>query len=41
MPAPARFPRPLRPDMDANHFKVDHPEQFPLATAGDTSPRRS
>ena len=21
------------PDMDANHFKVDHPEQFPLATA--------
>ena len=23
------------PDMDANHFKVDHPEQFPLATAGE------
>ena len=21
------------PDMDANNFKVDHPEQFPLATA--------
>ena len=21
------------PDMDANHFKVDHPEQFPLAAA--------
>lgn len=21
------------PEMDANHFKVDHPEQFPLATA--------
>jgi cobalt-zinc-cadmium efflux system membrane fusion protein len=21
------------PDMDSNHFKVDHPEQFPLATA--------
>ena len=23
------------PDMDANNFKVDHPEQFPLATAGE------
>jgi cobalt-zinc-cadmium efflux system membrane fusion protein len=23
------------PDMDANHFKVDHPEQFPLVTAGE------
>ncbi len=21
------------PDLDANNFKVDHPEQFPLATA--------
>jgi len=30
-------PRPatVEPDMDANNFKVDHPEQFPLATAGD------
>ena len=23
------------PDMDANNFKVDHPEQLPLATAGE------
>jgi membrane fusion protein, heavy metal efflux system len=23
------------PDMDTNNFKVDHPEQFPLATAGE------
>ena len=23
------------PDLDANNFKVDHPEQFPLATAGE------
>ena len=23
----------VEPDMDANNFKVDHPEQFPLATA--------
>jgi cobalt-zinc-cadmium efflux system membrane fusion protein len=23
------------PDMDANNFRVDHPEQFPLATAGE------
>jgi membrane fusion protein, heavy metal efflux system len=30
-------PRPAKvePDMDANNFKVDHPEQFPLATAGE------
>jgi cobalt-zinc-cadmium efflux system membrane fusion protein len=30
-------PRPatVEPDMDANNFKVDHPEQFPLAAAGD------
>jgi membrane fusion protein, heavy metal efflux system len=28
-PAPA----PVQPDMDANNFKVDHPEQFPLTTA--------
>jgi cobalt-zinc-cadmium efflux system membrane fusion protein len=25
----------VQPDMDANHFKVDHPERFPLATAGE------
>jgi cobalt-zinc-cadmium efflux system membrane fusion protein len=23
------------PDMDASHVTVDHPEQFPLATAGE------
>jgi membrane fusion protein, heavy metal efflux system len=23
----------VEPDMDANHFKVDHPDQFPIATA--------
>lgn len=30
-------PRPsaVLPDMDASNFKVDHPEQFPLATAGE------
>ena len=25
--------RAVEPDLDANNFKVDHPEQFPLATA--------
>jgi cobalt-zinc-cadmium efflux system membrane fusion protein len=25
----------VEPDLDANNFKVDHPEQFPLATAAD------
>jgi cobalt-zinc-cadmium efflux system membrane fusion protein len=25
----------IEPDMDANNFKVDHPERFPLATAGE------
>lgn len=25
----------VEPDTDANHFKVDHPEQFPLATAAE------
>jgi cobalt-zinc-cadmium efflux system membrane fusion protein len=25
----------VEPDMDANNFKVDHPEHFPLATAGE------
>ena len=30
-------PRPLqwKPDLDPNNFKVDHPERFPLATAGE------
>jgi len=30
-------PRPIsvEPDLDANNFKVDHPERFPLATAGE------
>ncbi|HEY1203801.1 MAG: efflux RND transporter periplasmic adaptor subunit [Bryobacteraceae bacterium] len=27
-------PASVEPDMDAGNFKVDHPEQFPLATAG-------
>jgi cobalt-zinc-cadmium efflux system membrane fusion protein len=25
----------VEPDMDASNFKMDHPEQFPLATAGE------
>jgi cobalt-zinc-cadmium efflux system membrane fusion protein len=28
-------PAVVEPDMDANNFSVDHPEQFPLATAGE------
>jgi cobalt-zinc-cadmium efflux system membrane fusion protein len=29
-------PKPVvEPDLDANNFKVDHPEQFPLATASE------
>ncbi|MGA3095541.1 MAG: efflux RND transporter periplasmic adaptor subunit [Bryobacteraceae bacterium] len=28
-------PTTVRPDLDTNNFKVDHPEQFPLATAGE------
>jgi cobalt-zinc-cadmium efflux system membrane fusion protein len=28
-------PAKVVPDMDANSFKVDHPEQYPLATAGE------
>jgi membrane fusion protein, heavy metal efflux system len=28
-------PATVEPDMDANNFKVDHPEQFPLARAGE------
>jgi len=27
-------PTNVEPDLDADNFKVDHPEQFPLATAG-------
>jgi cobalt-zinc-cadmium efflux system membrane fusion protein len=27
-------PTTVQPDMDSNNFKVDHPEQFPLTTAG-------
>lgn len=30
-PAPTK----VEPDMDSSNFKVDHPEQFPLATAGE------
>ncbi len=33
--AEAPPPATIEPDMDANNFKVDHPEQFPLATAGE------
>src|SRR5579863_2769520 len=29
------LPTLVEPDLDANNFKVDHPEQFPLATAGE------
>jgi len=29
------MPATVVPDMDSNNFKVDHPEQFPLATAGE------
>ena len=28
-------PTTIQPDMDSMNFKVDHPEQFPLATAGE------
>jgi len=28
-------PTQVEPDMDSSNFKVDHPEQFPLATAGE------
>jgi membrane fusion protein, heavy metal efflux system len=31
--AEAPLPATVEPDMDVNNFKVDHPEQFPLATA--------
>jgi len=28
-------PTTVQPDLDPNNFKVDHPDQFPLATAGE------
>lgn len=28
-------PAAVEPDMDANNLKVDHPEQFPVVTAGE------
>ena len=28
-------PASVEPDLDASNFKVDHPEQFPLVTAGE------
>ncbi len=28
-------PTAVRPEMDANNFKIDHPDRFPLATAGE------
>ena len=31
--AEAPTPATVEPDLDSNNFKVDHPEQFPLATA--------
>jgi membrane fusion protein, heavy metal efflux system len=33
--AEAPPPVQVEPDLDANNFKVDHPEQFPLATAAE------
>jgi cobalt-zinc-cadmium efflux system membrane fusion protein len=33
--AEAPPPASVQPDLDANNFKVDHPEQFPLATAAE------
>ncbi len=34
-PGTGPVPTTVEPDLDANNFKVDHPEQFPLATAGE------
>ena len=31
--AEAPPPASVLPDLDANNFKVDHPEQFPIVTA--------
>ncbi|MGA2882949.1 MAG: efflux RND transporter periplasmic adaptor subunit [Bryobacteraceae bacterium] len=33
--ATGAVPTVVQPDLDTNNFKVDHPEQFPLATAGE------
>ncbi len=33
--AEAPPPANVQPDLDANNFKVDHPEQFPMATAAE------
>jgi cobalt-zinc-cadmium efflux system membrane fusion protein len=35
MAGTAPVPTKVEPDMDSNNFKVDHPERFPLATAGE------
>jgi len=35
MAGTAPIPVNVEPDMDANNFKVDHPERFPLVTAGE------
>ena len=35
MAGTAPLPTNVEPDMDANNFKVDHPERFPLVTAGE------
>jgi cobalt-zinc-cadmium efflux system membrane fusion protein len=32
---PGAVPTPVTPDLDPNNFKVAHPDQFPLATAGE------
>jgi cobalt-zinc-cadmium efflux system membrane fusion protein len=34
-PAAGAVPTTVTPDLDANNFKVDHPERFPLVTAGE------
>ena len=33
--ATGALPIKVEPDLDANNFKVDHPDRFPLATAGE------
>jgi cobalt-zinc-cadmium efflux system membrane fusion protein len=33
--SPGPVPGVVEPDLDANNFKVEHPERFPLATAGE------
>jgi cobalt-zinc-cadmium efflux system membrane fusion protein len=34
---PGAVPTKVEPDLDPNNFKVGHPDQFPLATAGEHS----